>query len=180
MSDFSDAAQDLRGLGDDIEDKTTDGIEDGLETTHRRADALIRMKNIRYQGDLRRSGHVHQTPDGDGHQLSYGGPQAPHAAVLMTGTGPQYRTPDTDDKFGPYPAPSGISPELRESIGDWIKAKGIMAHSVPQDQLDWAIAASIVEKGTPRQPFLLPAWRSSKSDIISEAKRGLKQAVNQA
>lgn len=161
-------------MADDLDEDVADAASDGLETVKTDAQHELSQNdtNATYQLD----GSLTVEQSGSEASLVV---DAPHGALTEFGTGPQfgdggYAIPQS---VNGYSAPSGVSSDLVNDIDEWIDAKGITPREVSREQLPWAIAQSIVENGTPAQPYLRPAWYQNKPWLLNGVKRRLRREV---
>lgn len=83
-----------------------------------------------------------------------------HAKYVERGTG----------SGGAYPSPSGMPP--KRNIEAWVRAKNIIV-----EESIFAIRKSIQENGTPKQPFLRPAFLLERENIMTELRESVQQSI---
>lgn len=73
--------------------------------------------------------------------------------------------------------PSGRQPPVR-NILDWLKVRRLVADdpAMTQEDLAYVIARAIARKGTPAQPFMVPAFESNRA----RAEARIDQAIDLA
>lgn len=74
---------------------------------------------------------------------------------------------------GPHKTSEG-SQEFQESIFEWTRRQGIGGGGAGSLLAAFAIITIIRRRGTPPQPFLLPAWEGEKPQFRKEVERILK------
>lgn len=173
-TEFSDAAERLEDLKDDIDEEMNEAAENVMEsmadTASRKApvadtpvDANL-ATSIDYVGDNTAGLHAVVA-------------KAPHAAYVEYGTGAsQDGSPISGRRYkSPSVAPYG-------AILEWMKSKPVQPEASGIAALErsaWLIATKIRNQGSDPHPFMRPAWRQNYYKFRSQGKRALKRAVKE-
>lgn len=178
-----------------------DDVKDDLRTVFRRKlrASMTALKaevyqniddDADYSGNLKRSLSldVERTPDGPKLTIGTNAAIAPYAPFVEFGTGsrteqtfgaslPTYE-PDSYPPNFPYESPA-MSEGLVRNIVEWVQEKPVIPRddSMTQKDLGFAIAATIVNKGTYAHPFMRPAWFQHELEIRQAAQNALGKVV---
>lgn len=195
-----DVIGDLEDVKDDIEDEMMRGLRADMQRLAQRAKNNVR-DDADYTGQLLRSiGHrvykrnVSEKIVG---RVRASGRIAPYAPLVEFGTGShdlqtapgvdseQPRPPMEGSPIDfPYAAPTITTDDqfkgLVGNIIEWVENKPVFPRNedMTQEDLGYAIAASIVANGTYAHPFLQPAWFQTELEIRQGNRAALADAVS--
>jgi hypothetical protein len=95
-------------------------------------------------------------------------PAVNYGAAVERGTG----------RFGPSGRASGKFPPLQPLI-DWIRVKRIQPDDPAMDQEDlaWLFARAIAMRGTPKQPYMVPAFDQHKAAAAARIDRAVAATI---
>ena len=158
-----------------IQDRLKENVDDAVERSAQRI-TLEAVNNLRLNDTIATKTLIASTgyeKKSSSPNISYTiGSEADHAKYVEFGTG--IYNVSSEPKFT-FKAPKYVS---HSEIRTWIEAKNIRPYSQGMDKRDlsYVIADDIENTGTPRQPYLRPAYISERPNLT----RGIIQAVKQS
>ena len=171
-TEFSDAAERLEDLKDDIDEEVNEAAENVMQDI---ADTATRKAPVaNTPGEVNLATSIDYVGDKTAGQ-HYVVAKAPHAAYVEYGTGAsQDGSPMTG---GRYKSPS-VAPY--NAILEWMNSKPVQPEEsgiAAVQRSAWLIATKIREQGSDPHPFMRPAWKQNYHQFRTRGRLRLRKAV---
>lgn len=162
----------IRGIRDNLGDNVNRGVKTAAEATAREAKRQVAMWDAVWTRDLYESIYATSFLLSEGIHRHKIAARAEYAPYVEYGTGVRgegkYRSPDPSDFGFIFP-----------SIVRWVETKP-MFFGARNPGTAAAITETIIEQGTYPQPFMRPAWHTTRRGVIAQARTSMWLTVRRA